>query len=486
MKSRCTQLAALGLIALTTSCSTFDFASRPHDPLTVYAPRLGFDVRKTEKQIGHFLESRIGPSGLVASFGGTSPYMFSNDTGKFHVLLYGKEGYLDDQAFTYDDSLAVIGFLLQGRQKEAERILDAFEHDFYLPKNGKRGLYNSYKVSSRIPVEDLGMGSDGDRMHTGPTLWVGLAALNHAKLARNTRYLEFVLDIVQWCRTELTYFRFPDGERGAISMGMGWGPDWNKIFSTEHNIDYFSLLQMLHEIYAESSADVRSIFQQKHIEDVWIQDEMKHVGRWIREIAFNPETYCFRAGYNEFGPDPLRILDGTSWGLGGVGPENYAAWGIDLDRLIESTERHFGSTYQLPNGEVLRGFDITDPDGYERQREPLVWFEGTGQQIIAYSELARFYARKNDAERARKYAERAVFYTRQMYEFSSFYGLRGSLPYMGVRPEPFTIVKTLKWEWEIPRGKNGEGWVPSMSSTMWFLYCVNHFYNPMRWDERKG
>ena len=104
------------------------------------------------------------------------------------------------------------------------------------------------------------MGGDGDRMHAGPTLWVAIAALNHAKLVRNTRYLEFVLDIVDWCRSELAYFRFPDGERGGISMGMGWGPDWNKIFSTEHNVDYFSVLQMLHEIYKESPREVRRHF----------------------------------------------------------------------------------------------------------------------------------------------------------------------------------------------------------------------------------
>jgi len=102
-------------------------------------------------------------------------------------------------------------------------------------------------------------------------------------------------------------------------MGMGMGPDWNKIFSTEHNIDYFSLLQMLHEIYAESSADVRSIFQQKHIEDVWIQDEMKHVGDWIREIAFTRKHYACPRRLQRVRTGSPRILDGTSWASVGSG-----------------------------------------------------------------------------------------------------------------------------------------------------------------------
>ena len=483
MKLRHARNTLILLLLLSSGCSTVQVAStRPGDPLRVVAPPLGFNARKVEKSIDQFLISRTGRSGLTASFGNTSPYLFSNDTGKFHLVLYGKVGYQDDQAFTYDVALAVMGFLLNGQQDRAEAILNVLEKDFYLPKNGTYGLYNAYLVSSRVPLEDLGMGGDGDRMHAGPTLWVAIAALNHAKIARNTRYLEFVLDMVDWCRSELTYFRFPDGERGGISMGMGWGPDWNKIFSTEHNVDYFSVLQMLHEIYKESPQEVQIIFHLKNVEDTWIQDEMAHIGRWIREIGFDSEAYCFRAGYNELGLDNLHILDGTSWGLGGVGPENYAAWGIDLDKLIENTERHFGATYTLPTGEVLRGFDITDPDGYERAREPLFWFEGTGQQIIAYSELARYYARKGDDKRAHKYGERAVFYTQQMYKFSDYYKLRGALPYMAIRPETYSIVKTLKWEWEIPRGKDDIQWVGSMSSTMWFLYCCHNFFNPMKWN----
>ncbi|MFH0953419.1 MAG: hypothetical protein V1873_03720, partial [Verrucomicrobiota bacterium] len=403
MKRGSIRTAIVILLATVTGCGTFRAAStRRDDPLRVIAPTLGFSARKVRGNIERFLASRSGRSGLTASFGNTSPYLFSNDTGRFHIVHYGKIGYVDDQAFTYDLALAVMGFLLNGEPQRAEKILNALEKDFYLLKNGSCGLYNSYLVSSRIPVEDLGMGGDGDRIHTGPTLWVAIAALNHAKIVRNTRYLEFALDIIDWCRSELAYFRFPDGERGAISMGMGWGPDWKKIFSTEHNIDYFSVLQMLHEVYKESPRDVRAIFHRKHVEDAWLRDEMAHIGRWIKEVAFNWEAYVFRAGYNEFGNDPMRILDGTSWGLGGVGPQNFEAWGIDIDRLIESTEKHFGSTHTLPTGEVLHGFDITDPDGYEHQREPLVWFEGTGQQIIALSELARYYARKGDMARARK------------------------------------------------------------------------------------
>ena len=69
-----------------------------------------------------------------------------------------------------------------------------------------------------------------------------------------------------------------------------------------------------------------------------------------------------------------------------------------------------------------------------------------------------------------------------MQAFSAFYKMESSLPYMSIRPDPQSIVKTLKWEWEIPRGKDSKNFIGSVSSTMWFLYCINGYYNPMKWN----
>ena len=468
---------------LAAGCSTLP--TRGPEPVarTGEAPQeYGFNTRAAMQNIDEFLDSRKGRSGLTVSFMGTSSYIFSIETGRFHEYMYGEVGSTDDQAFTYDVALAAMGMLLNGRTAEAEWILDALERDFYLPKNGRLGLYNAYLASSRIPYDELSLGADGDRMHAGPMLWVAFAALNHAKLVRNTKYLEFTLDMVTWCRTELTYYRFADGERGAISMGHGWGPDWSQIFSTEHNVDYYGVLRMLRAIYAESGPEVRAIFKAKNISPEWLDDEMAHLGRWFKEVVFDWDRYVFRAGVNQFGVDGLRVLDGTSWGLAGVGPENFAALGIDIDRLIENTEKHFTSSYVMEDGRVIRGFDITDPDGYEWARAPLVWFEGTGQMIIGYAEAARYYARKGDQDKAKKYFAKARQYTEWMNEFADYYGLRSTLPYMSIRPDPMSIVKTLKWEWEIPRGRNKVEWVCSMSSTMWFLYSMHNFYNTMGWN----
>jgi hypothetical protein len=469
-----------GALVLCAGCGTVEPALTNHtgEP----PPKFNFDAREAMNDLDKFLDSRKGRSGLTVSFMGTSSYIFSMETGRFHEFMYGQAGSGDDDAFTYDVALAAMGMLLNGRQPEAEWILDAYERDFYLPKNGRLGIYNAYKASSRLPEDELALGADGDRMHTGPMLWVAIAALNHAKIVRNTRYLEFVLDMVNWCRTELTYYKFPDGERGAVSMGHGWGPDWSKIFSTEHNVDYYAVLRMLRAIYAQSGPEVRAIFKEKDVSPEWLDDEMAHLGRWFKDVVFDPESYVFRAGVNEFGIDGLRVLDGTSWGLAGIGPGNFENWGIDIERLLEETEKHFTASFAFDNGQVIRGFDITDPDGYEWQRSPLVWFEGTGQMIIAYAEAARYFADKGNKEKARLYFDKARQYTEWMNAFSEHYGLRSSLPYMSIRPEPKTIVKTLKWEWEIPRGRDGVQWVCSMSSSMWFLYCVHGYYNTMKWN----
>ncbi|MBN1522633.1 MAG: hypothetical protein JW928_08890 [Candidatus Aureabacteria bacterium] len=473
----------LGSCLMFAGCET-SMAPRKDDrgkEAFVSAPQVAFQPEKVKKDIEEFIESCTAENGLIASFSNSSPYFFGMDTGLFHTCYYGKMGYLEDQVFTYDIALAVIGLLLLGKREEAEQILDVFEEEFYLKKNGRKGFFNSYALTSRIPVQELHLGSDGDRIHAGPTLWVAIAALNHTKIVRNTRYLGFVLDALDWCRTELTYFRFPDGERGGVSMGFGWGPEWSKIFSTEHNIDYFAVLRMLDEIYEESPDEVRAIFKEKNIDQAWLRDEMKHIGRWLYQIVFDKEYYCFIAGVNEFGVDRLKILDGSSWGLGGVGPENFEKWGIDLDRLIKSTESYFCSTYELPNGKIIKGFDFTDAEGTGYSRDPLVWFEGTGQMIIAYNELSSYYKKKGYLERANRYRSKAISYTNDIFAFSYYYELDGALPYMAILLKEKQVVKTLKYEWEIPRGRGGE-WVRSVSSTMWFLYAVSDFYNSMKWS----
>jgi len=443
---------------------------------------LSFDARKARADVSAFLISRTSKSGLVASFANTSPYFFSQATGKFHLRYYGKMGCLDDQAFTYDLALASIGFLLNGDSIRAERILDCMQTEFYLPKNGSQGLFNSYLVSNRVPLDDMQLGADGDRIHSGPTLWVAIAALNHSKIERNTRYLPFALDIVRWCRDRLTYYRFADGERGGISMGMGWGPDWSKIFATEHNVDYYAVLRMLHDIYTESPEEVRAIFLEKQITDEWLLDEMAHVGRWLREVPFDPETYCFRAGFAYGKIDPTRVVDGTSWGIGGLGPAALESLGIDPARLMESTEKYLRASYKLPDGRIIHGFDLTDPEGFGHHRKRLVWFEATGQMIIAYQELAKYYQMKKQAAKAEQFGAKARRYLEDMRAFQEAYQLDGCLPYMSINPGEKQIVKTMKEEWEVARARSKDVWVGSMSSSMWYLYSLHGYYNPMEWS----
>ena len=220
----------------------------------------------------------------------------------------------------------------------------------------------------------------------------------------------------------------------------------------------------------------------KKIDPEWMEDEMAHLGRWFREVAFDREHYCWRAGYNMSGIDHTRVVDGTSWGIGGIGPEVLESWGIDVDRLMESTERTFLASYQLPNGRMLYGFDITDPEGYQRRREPLVWFEATGQMCIAYGEVAKYYEKKGKRELSGKYRTKAFLYLSYMSGFKEYYELKECLPYMSVSPSQKQILKTMKDEWEIPRARHEDQWVGSVSSTMWFLYCAHKLYNPMAWE----
>ncbi len=93
---------------------------------------------------------------------------------------------------------------------------------------------------------------------------------------------------------------------------------------------------------------------------------------------------------------------------------------------------------------TLRGIDFTDPDGYENAREPLFWFEGTGQLVCGLGQLAKYYHDLGDEERAARYARMAAKYTEDMHRFSEYYELEGALPYMAIRPPIDQIVKLLE------------------------------------------
>lgn len=428
-----------------------------------------------------FLDKEMAPAtGLVESFHGSSPYYYDPASAQYYP---DKEGILDQQGFTYDLSLVVMVYALNGQYRQAEQILRVLEHNFSVEKNGYIGLLNSYKISGFNGQDQYGLeiGIDGDRIHVGPNMWIALAALQYDKLSGTNQFLPFVIAIAKWAYS-LPHFVMPDGRRGAVCMGSGWGPDWSTVFSTENIIDNFAVLNWLEKIYQTGTETERRIFAVKSFGLKEIREEKESIKQWLLKAGFNREYQSFNCGYNEFGADQTKALDTVSWGIAALGPAMLVNWGIDPLKMVDFAEENF-QIYQEINGEPITGFDFTDEKYKDPNRQRIIWWEGTGQMIVMYQVMADYCRQLGDLDRMYSFQRKATQYLAEMDKMSRIAKLpNGVLPYTSIQPKDTEIVNTFFYGWEIPRGKNGQ-WVTSLASTMWRIIASVGF-NPLVNEQR--
>lgn len=413
-------------------------------------------------------------NGLVESFRGTSRYCYDLFTRAF---CFGRWGSLDGQSFTYDGATAAIACALAGRTKKAESILSVYEKEFYWLKNDMVGLFNSYRTDvydgTRLPI-----GVDGDRIHLGPSMWVGISALQYTALTGDTQFVDFIIDIAKWAQ-RLNHYRFQDGKKGAVSMGFGWGPDWSVVYSTENNLDYYAVLTMIKQLYESGNSQIRNIFYRKSYTLKDIDSELEGIKRWLEEVAYDSKKKTFNCGYNEKGIDRTRALDTITWSISALGTDLLKELGINPFSLIDFAERKFLVANDIEE-QRIRGFDFTDTEGRQRQLR-MVWVEGTAQQILAYQAISRYCNKMGYTEKSKEYRKKAIKYSDELEKVSQLTQLiDSSLPYTCKRLGEKEIVFAFKEEWEIPRGKYGK-WVASLAGTVWRYFALSGF-NPLKFD----
>lgn len=417
---------------------------------------------------------RCSATGLVESYQGSSKYYFIPGQEEYFA---GKGGYLENQTFTYDLATSAMVYTICGEDKRARAILGVMAREFYRDKNGYIGLYTSYLADSfDVDGKTPFMGCDGDRIHVGPNMWIALACLQYLRITNDTRYLGFVIDMAQWA-SKLPHYQFPDGEKGGVSMGSGWGPDWSKVYSTENCIDYYSILNILLRIYEQGSSKVKVFFTERDFTDKEIKQEMKGLERWFKEVAFNKETCGFNSGYNEDGLDTTKALDTISNSIQVIGPERLKRWGIDPFRLMEFAERYL-LVKDTVKGKEVEGFDFTVPEEIGNSRKRLIWIEGTAQMILAYKIMSKYSAAIGQPGKAGEYKNKAIKYTKELDKIAELINLPHKvLPYTSACPQDKEKLITYKWEWEIPRGPQGQC-VGSIASAAWRFIALTYF-NPM-------
>lgn len=468
-------LSILILFLLCASAYAGDVVDKKYREqfLTPYAAK---NYYRTQINVSGFFSIQTSAvNNIIESYRGTSIWTFDPFSNKW---LDGRGGVLDGQAFTYDNAVAALAYLVCDQPYNAEKILDAYRQEFYVIKNDNYGLFNSYRTDKEATQYGMSIGIDGDRMHVGPNAWMGIAALQYTAVTGKLDFLKFAIDMSKWI-DGLPHFIFANGKRGSVSMGSGWGPDWTKTFSTENVVDDYALKKMLKEIYMTKDPKVRKIFEQCKYTLKDINREMSDTEKWLMLVVYDKNKKAFNVGYNENGIDTTDALDAVSWVISAISPEKLASMGVDPYQLMKFADNNFYFEDNV-EGIKIKGYDFTNIKSREKNYR-MIWLEGTGFHVVAMQRMAQYSHLIGYPKRAEYFQYKAEYFLNEMQKVSQLCTMvDGALPYTSKKLKDNQTLTTFKWEWEIPRGRNGQ-WVASASSTAWYIMAMSAF-NPLEFD----
>ncbi|RKX90881.1 MAG: hypothetical protein DRP84_12445 [Spirochaetes bacterium] len=345
---------------------------------------------------------------------------------------------LKDCAFTYDEALAILLFTINKDYENAEKILR-----FYLKEaqRNKNVFYNGYFASDGSVSEYV--------VHTGPNIFIGLAAIQFTESTGKGKYLSLAEDIADWM-IELQ----SETKDGAIKGGEN--VNW---ISTEHNLDAYSLYKQLYRVTKKD----------KYREAA---DKVLH---WITESAYNPGIHSFNRGEN----DTYVATDANVLSILSLGPDKMYENEIDPEDILDFIEKRckVQVEYRRPDNTVVlvEGFDFTDPE--IARRKPAISCEWTAQAVIAYRIIADYFKDKNP-DKSKDYRRKAEYYMAQLENIALVKG--GIIKEKGIGLP--LIVMALPYAskedvntghgWRTPQGQE----TTSLASTIYTIFA-NKGYN---------
>ena len=271
--------------------------------------------------------------------------------------------YIKEAAYTYDNALAAMAFLSEGRADAAARILDGFtyavEHDRYQPDR----IRNAYVCGPVGPENGISLPGWWDAetnswledryqtgSNTGNTAYAALALLQYDRLYGNERYRETARILMDRILAENT-----DGWYGFTAGYDGW-PEAGAVYelsykSTEHNIDAYAVFSRLYELTGEGK----------------YADAAGSALRFIDEM-YDPKEKWFDAGTGEDGITHSKgviALDTIVWSRLALG-EKFAPYQDSLETVAAMRNADGGYPFSMGN----------DNSGW--------WTEGTAFTALMY------------------------------------------------------------------------------------------------------
>jgi cellulose synthase operon protein B len=247
--------------------------------------------------------------------------------------------------FTYDQAMAVFVFTMAGDYERAGKILD-----FFGEKAGK-GKFEGFQD---MYLADLLTGS-GPRA-AGPNPWVLLAINYYTEKTGDAKYLPLAKKLAGW----IMDLRREDGGISGGYDDSGTPFEWA---ATEHNLNCYAGLKKLSLLaknpgYGKASEKIKSFIDK----ELWNSYEKR---------LYN--------GYKDFN----FATDVASWGVLALGNAYSPVLDVAMNRA-RCTQLYKERKVKVD------GFDFGGP--YKDSHYPdldSVWFEGTGQMVVAFQQAGR-------------------------------------------------------------------------------------------------
>ncbi len=345
------------------------------------------------------------------------------------VLSYEGDRNLDKVAFTYDQSLATIVFVIFNDFERAENILG-----FYLDKiMANQPIYNAYYTNGDVFEYAI---------YSGVNAWVGLAALVYEKATGDDRYFSLAEKVGDFLITMM------DKDGGIIG-----GPTvtW---YSTEHNLDSFAFFKLFHELGGKEKYSQAS----------------RRIKRWLDDYAYTDKEVPVNRGKG----DATIATDTYSWSITALGPEILLLLDMDPDEILDFAVKNCEVETTFARGDTnikVKGFDFAKFRNLARGG--VISGEWSSQMILAFEIMADYY-RDKDSVRYKSYLDKALLYASELQKMiisspSPSGKANPTLPYAS-----HANVDT-GHGWRTPRG-NRTG---SLASTAYFLIAYRGF-NPLQ------
>ena len=350
------------------------------------------------------------------------------------VMSFEGDSDIKGWAFIYDQSLAAQVYTYYSDFGSAQRVLDFFR-DRAKKQDGL--FFNAYYVSDGEPAEYI--------VHSGPNIWIGLAAAQYTFKAQDTRYLALAEGIAQ------AIIKLQDSDTDG---GIRGGPkaDW---YATEHNLDAYAFFNMLYKITGKDKyADCAS-----------------KVLNWLVKHTYDKPGLPIKRGKG----DSTIATDTYAWSIAAIGPEKLERIGMSPDRIMEFAESNCSVEveYTRPEGGTIKvkGFDFA-PQRHVA-RGGVVSSEWTAQMVISFRIMEEFYSNKGMTAKARGYKSKADEY------LSSLGKMIISSPSPSGQGESCLPYATQEFVdtghgWLTPKGKT----TGSLAGTAYTFFAHNN-YNPL-------